>query len=67
MFEPAMQAMSTLKAPRNTHAHTHFVATNPVAIGHLAGREPNLLIIEAQKLHAGFSALESELLAVGFM
>ena len=51
MFDPAVLAMSNLMAPRNTHAHTHFAVANLKAIGYLAGREPKLLTLEAQKIH----------------
>jgi hypothetical protein len=67
MFDPAMQALSTLKVPRNTHAHTHFTASNQAANLHLSGRQPRILIQEANKIHSGLCALEGALIAEGFM
>lgn len=64
-YEPAMNALDALKVPRNTHAHTHFSAANSFANAHLMGRQPTLLIIEANKIHVGFSALENSLINRG--
>lgn len=66
-FDAAMQSLATLKAPRNAHAHTHFAGGNPVAMNHLNGRSPSVLLVEADKIKKGLSDLEANLLHHGFM
>lgn len=64
LFQPAMQLLASLKVPRNTHAHTHFVGTNASALGLL--NAPSILLADANTLNVGFTALENELVAAGF-
>lgn len=64
-FSVMENALNNLKKPRNAHAHSHFVSTDPDKMHHL-GQSPAVLLTIAKQLHDGLVELENELRARGF-